>query len=76
MENKPSYLKRKAPQPQKKKAGQTSDEDEALKDKTTEKGLQIRMEKGPRKGVGTSEIVWAHSNSKDDDVIRLSGSLP
>ena len=60
----------------KEKAGQTSDEDEALKDKATEKGLQRKMENGPRKGAGTSEIVWAHRNSKDDDIISLSGSLP
>ena len=60
----------------KEKARQTSDEDEAPKDKATEKGLQRKKESGPRKGVGTSEIVWAHRNSKDDDVIRLSGSLP
>ena len=60
----------------KKKAEQTSDEDEALKDKATEKGPQRKMENDPQKGVGTSEIIWAHRNSKDDDAIHLSGSLP
>ena len=60
----------------KKKAGQTSDEDEALKDKAIGKGLQRKMKNGSRKSVGTSEIVWAHRNSKDDGVICLSGSLP
>ena len=60
----------------KKKAEQTSDEDEAPKDKATGKGLQRKMENDPQKGGGTSKIVWAHRNSKDDDVIRLSCSLP
>ena len=41
----------------KKKSGQTSDEDEAPTDKTTEKGLRRRMNNGPQKGVGTSEIL-------------------
>ena len=73
---KPSYPRKRALPPIKKKAGQTSDEDEALKDKATEKGLQRKMENGPRKGAGTSEIVWAHRNSKDGDVICLNCSLP
>ena len=60
----------------KEKSGTDSDEDEAPKDKATGKGLQKKMENGPRKGAGTSEIVWAHHNSKDDNVIHLSGSLP
>ena len=61
--------------PIKKEAGQTSDEDKAPKDKATGKGLQRKMENDPQRGEGTSEIVWAHHNSKDDDVIRLSVSL-
>ena len=60
----------------KKKAEQTSDDDEAPKDKATGKGPQRKMENDPQKGVGTSEIVWAHHHSKGDDVIRLSCSLP
>ena len=52
-----SYPRKGAPPPIKKKAGQTSDEDGAPKDKATGKGLQRKMENGPRKGVGTSEIV-------------------
>ena len=73
---KPSYPRKGAPPPIKKKVGQTSDEDGALKDKATGKGLQRKMKNGPRKGVGTSEIVWAHRDSKDDNVIRLGGSPP
>ena len=73
---KPSYPRKRALAPIKKKAGQTSDEDEAPKDKAIGKGLRRKMENGPRKGAGTSENVWAHRNSKDDDVIHLSGSLP
>ena len=60
----------------KKKVGQTNDEDRAPKDKVTRKGLQRKMENGPQKGVGTSEIIWVHRNPKDDDVIRLSVSPP
>ena len=41
----------------KEKAGQTSDEDEAPKDKATGKGFQRKTENDPQKGVGTSEIV-------------------
>ena len=76
MVKKPSYPRKRALPPIKKKAGQTSDEDVAPKEKATGKGLQRKIENGPQKGLGTSEIVWAHRNSKDDDVIRLSGSLP
>ena len=68
--------KKKSSSTHKEKSGQTSDEDEAPKDKAIGKGLQRKMENGPQKGVGTFEIVWAHRNLKDDDVIRLSGSLP
>ena len=72
----PSYPRKKALPPIKKKAEQTSDEDEAPKDKATGKGPQRKMENDPQKSVGTSEISWAHHNSKDDDAIRLSGLLP
>ena len=53
-----------------------SDEDEARKDKATMKSPQGKIENDPQKGGGTSEIVWVHRKSKDDDVTRLSGSLP
>ena len=60
----------------KEKGEQTNDEDGAPKDKAIRKGLQRKMENGPQKGIGTSEIVWVHRNPKDDDVIRLSVSPP
>ena len=62
MAKKISYPRKGAPLPIKKKVGQTSDEDGAPKDKATERGLQTKMENGPRKGGETSEIVWAHLN--------------
>ena len=76
MAKKLSYPRKGAPPPIKKKAGQTSDEDGATKDKATGRGLQIKMENGPRKGMETSEIVWAHLNSRGDNVIHLGGSPP
>ena len=76
MAKKPSYPRKEAPQPLKKEAGLTSDEDGAQKDRATERGLQRKMENGPRKGVEASEITWAHLNSRDDHVIHLSGSPP
>ena len=76
MEKKLSYLRKGAPPPIKKKAGRTSDEDGAPKDKETGRGLQRKMENDPRKGVETLEIVWAHLNSRDDNVIHLSSSPP
>ena len=51
----------------KKKAGQTSEEDGALKDKATGRGLQRKMENGPQKGMETSETVWDHLNTRDDN---------
>ena len=56
--------------------GQTNDEDEAPKDKTTRKDLQGKMENDPQKGMGTLEIVSVHRNPKDDDAIHLSVSPP
>ena len=76
MAKKLSYPRMGAPPPIKKKAGQISDEDGAPKDKATGKGLQRNMENGPRKGMETSETVWAHLNSRDDNVIHLGGSPP
>ena len=64
MVKKHSYPRKEAPPPIKKKARQTSDEDGAPKDKATGRGLQTKMENGPLKGLETSEIVWAHCNSK------------
>ena len=72
MAKKPSYQRKEAPQ--KKKAGLTSDEDGAQKDKVTGRGHQRKMENGPQKGREASKIVWAHLNSSDDNVIHLSGS--
>ena len=57
MAKKPSYPRKEVPQPIKKKAGLTSDEDGAQKEKATGRGLQRKMENGPRKGVEASEIV-------------------
>ena len=56
MAKKPSYPRKEAPQPIKKEAGLTSDEDGAQKDRATERGLQRKMESDPRKGVEASEI--------------------
>ena len=68
--------RKEALQPTKKRAGQTSDEDGALKDKATRRGLQRKMENGPRKGTKTSKTVWAHLNPRDDNVTHLGGSPP
>ena len=57
MGKKLSYPRKGAPPPIKKKARQTSDEDGAPKDKGIGRGLQRKMENGPRKGVETLEIV-------------------
>ena len=40
------------------------------------KNPQEKIENDPLKGGGTSEIVWVHRNSKDDDVTHLSISPP
>ena len=76
MAKKPSYQRKEAPQPIKKKARLTSDEDGAQKDKTTRRGLQRKMENDPRKGVEASKIVWVHLNSSDENIIHLGGSPP
>ena len=76
MAKKPSYPRKEAPQPIKKKAGLTNDEDGAQKGKATGRGLQRKMGNGPRKGVEASEIIWAHLNSRDDHAIHLGGSPP
>ena len=56
MAKKPSYLRKEALQPIKRKAGLTSREDEALRDKETGKGPQRQIENDPRKGEEASEI--------------------
>ena len=76
MARKPSYPRKEALQPIKKKTGHTSDEDGAIKDKATGRGLQSKMENGPRKGMEDSETVWAHLNTRDDNVTHLGGSPP
>ena len=76
MAKKPSYPRKEAPQPIKKKAGPISDEDGAQKDKTTGRGLQRKMENDPKKGVEASEIVWVHLNSSNDNIIHLGCSPP
>ena len=76
MANKPSYPRKEAPQPIKKKAGLTSDEDEAQKDKTTGRGTQRKMENGPQKGVEASKIDWVRISLSDDNAIHLGGSPP
>ena len=73
---KPSYPRKGAPPPIKKQAGQKNDEEGAQKVKAIGRGLQRKRENGPRKGVEASEIVWAHLNSRDDNVIHLGGSPP
>ena len=75
MAKKPSYPRKEALQPIKKKAGPTSDEDGAQKDKATGRGLQRKTENGPRKGVEASKITWVHLNPSGDDSINLSGSV-
>ena len=75
-ETKPSYPRRRALPPIKRKVGQINDEDEALKGKAFGRHPQRKMENDPQKGVETSGIVWVHRSSKDDDAICLSGSLP
>ena len=51
----PSYPKKEAPQPIKRKAGLISDRDGAQEDKMTGKGLQRKMENGPLRDVEASE---------------------
>ena len=76
MAKKPSYPRKEALQPIKRKAGLTSDGDRAQKDKATERGPQRKMENGPRKDVEASEIVWVHLNPRVDNIIHLGGLPP
>ena len=76
MSKKPSYPRKEAFQPIKRKAGLASDRDGAPKDKVIGRGLQRKMENGPRKDVEASEIVWVHLNPSDDNIIHLAGLPP
>ena len=75
MAKKPSYPRKEALQPIKRKAGQTSNRDGAQKDKATERGPQRKMKNGPRKDVEASEIIWVHLNPSVDNIIHF-GDLP
>ena len=55
MANKPSYPRKEALQPIKRKAGLTSSEDEAQRDNETGRGPQRNNENGPRRDAETSE---------------------
>ena len=76
MVKKPSYPRNEVPQPIRKKAGLTIDEDGAQKNKATRRGLQRKMENGPQKGVKASEIDWVRINLSDDNAIHLGSSPP
>ena len=76
MAKKPSYPKKEALQPIKRKAGLTSDRDGVQKEKMTGRGLQRKMENGPQKDSEASEIVWVHLNPSDDNIIHLGGLPP
>ena len=75
MAKKPSYPRNEALQPMKRKAGLTSDRDEAQRDKETRKGPQRKTENGLQKCVEASEIAWVHLSPSDDDSIILSSSV-
>ena len=56
MAKKPSYKRKEAPQPIKRKAGLISDRDGAQEDKVIGKGLERKMENDPQRDVEASEI--------------------
>ena len=72
----PSYQRKRALPPVKRKVRQINDEDGAPEGKATKKNPQEKILNDPLKGGGTSEIVWVHRNPKDDDVTHLSVSPP
>ena len=76
MAKKPSYPRKEALQPIKRKAELISGRDRAQKDKMTGRGLQRKMENGPRIGVEVSEIVWVNLNPSVDEIILLGGLPP
>ena len=55
MAKKPSYPRKEALQPIKRKAGLTSNKDEAQRDNETGRGPQRKTENGPRRDVEASE---------------------
>ena len=55
MAKKPSYLRNEALQPIKRKAGLTSNEDEAQRDNETGRGPQRKKENSPRRDAAASE---------------------
>ena len=73
---KPSYLRKGALQPTKRKAGQTNDRDEALSDTEIEKNPRKMTENGPRKDVEASGTNWVHLSLSCDSGIHLGGSPP
>ena len=76
MAKKPSYPRREALQPLKRKAGLTSNRDGTQKDKVIGRDLQRKMENGPQKDGEASEIIWVHLNPSDDNIIHLGGLSP
>ena len=72
---KPSYPRKEALQPMKRKVGLASDKDGAQIDKETGTGPQRKIENGPRKGVEASEITWVHLSPSGDDSISLNGKV-
>ena len=73
---KPSYQRKEALQPMKRKAGLTSDRDKAQRYKENGRGPQRKTENGPRKGVEASKIAWVHLSPSGDDSISLSAQIP
>ena len=76
MVKKPSYLRKEALQPIKRKAGLTNDRDGSQKGKMTGRGLQRKMKNGPQKDMEASNIVWVHLNPRVDNIIHLSALPP
>ena len=76
MAKKPSYPRKEALKPIKRKVGLTSDGDGAQKDKAAERGPQRKMENSPRKDEEVSEIIWVHLNPSVDNIIHLGGLPP
>ena len=73
---KPSYPRKKALQPTKRKAGLTNNREEALRYKETGRDPQRKTENGPRRGAEASETTWDHLSPSCDNGIHLSGSPP
>ena len=69
---KPSYPRKEALQPTRRKAGLTSNGSEALRDKETERDPQGETENDPRRG----ESIRDHLSLSYDNGIHLGGSPP